>query len=448
MHISIRKKFYMKNKAFHLQIIISLSLIFLLISSFGFTSSLKIVTINSNNMSEHLIFGTANYSDGGRATSARVDVISSFGKLTTWVNSNEYWEVDCGDPGPNWPIGMKFTVYITGCCSHGGWSGSDSDVVSGTSNNMGNIIIYPNVPPNTPSTPLGPIARQIGSIGIYATNATDINALNEIQYRFDWDAGGSHNYSQYTQYVNSGEYANKSHHWDTPGTYIVKAQTRDEHGAISDWSEGFTVLVYESNNPPEIPIIEGPSQGKEVKTYFYNISTTDLDSDPVRYLLDWGDGNDTGWIGPYQSEEQVMLSHSWAKRGTYGIRLKAKDIYGEESEWSEPFSIQIVAPVISIESINGNLFYVNAVITNVGDGIATDVNWNILLNGGYFFSGKNTSDTIKFIEPGGQITVTSDIIFGLSGRTIITVTANIEGQNTVNKEVESSIFLFFIKVKT
>jgi len=448
MNISVRKNLYMKNKAFHLQIIISLILIFLMISSFGFTSSLHILTTNSNNMAEHLIYGTANYSDGGRATSARVDVISSFGKLTTWVNSDEYWEVNCGDPGPNWPSGMDFTVHITGCCSHGGWSGSASDVVTGTSNNMGNIIIYPNVPPNTPSIPLGPIARQIGSTGIYATNATDINVLNEIQYRFDWDAEGSHNYSQYTQYVDSGEYANKSHYWNMPGTYIVKAQTRDEHGSISDWSEGLTVLIYESNNPPEIPIIEGPSQGKVAKTYFYNISTIDLDSDPIIFLLDWGDGNDTGWIGPYESEEQVMLSHSWAKRGTYNIRLKAKDIYEEESIWSEHFSIQIVAPEISIERINGNLFYINVVISNVGDGIATNVNWNILLNGGYFFSGKNTSDTIEYIEPGDQIKVTSELIFGLSGKTIITASANMDGQNKVSKELESSIFLFFIKIKT
>ena len=148
--------------------------------------------------------------------------------------------------------------------------------------------------------------------------------------------------------------------------------------------------------------------------------------------------NDQGWY----SESEYLGNFDPGEIKRAEIRFK------NEICSSESFSIKIVAPIISIESIYGNLFYVNAVIANVGDGIATDVNWNILLNSGYFFSGKNTSDIIEFIEPGGHITVTSDFIFGMSGRTIITASANIEGQNKVNKEVESSIFLFFIKIKT
>lgn len=448
MHLIKQKTLNIKKKTIHYQIIFTLAIIVLLLSSFSFTSSLQIKTINSTNISEHLIYGTATYDDGAHTTSVRVDVVSSFGTLTTWVNSEEYWEVNCGDPGPNWPIGMRFTIYLTGCCRHAGWSGSASDVVNGTSNNMGNIVLYPNIPPNNPSMPSGPIALQIGSNGIYETNASDTNALNKLQYRFDWDAGGSHEYSQYTNYVNSGEYASKTYHWDSPGTYIIKAQARDENGAVSSWSEGLTIVIYVSNNPPETPIIDGPSQGKENKSYNFNISTTDSDSDNVKYLVEWGDGNDTGWIGFYESGEQISLSHSWAKRGTYNIRLKAKDIYETESEWSEPFSMKIFAPEILINEINGNLFRIYAIIKNVGDGVATDINWNILLNGGYFFSGKNTTGTIDSIEAGGQITISSDLIFGLSGRTIITVTANIEDKNPVTNEVESSIFLFLINIKT
>jgi len=448
MKLIIQKKYNIKKKTLHFQIISTLALTILLLSSYNFTSSMHIKTTNSTKISEHLIYGTASYEDGSHTTSVRVDVISSFGTLTTWVNSNEYWEVNCGDPGPNWPNGMKFTVYLTGCCRHSDWSGSASDEVNGTSNNMGNIVLYPNIPPNNPSIPSGPIALKIGINGTYMTNATDTNALNKIQYRFDWDAEGSHAISQYTTYVNSGEYANKSYSWDLPGTYVVKAQTRDEHGGISDWSEGLTVIVYESNNPPEKPNINGPSQGKENKSYIFNISTTDSDLDNIRYLVEWGDGNNTGWIGSYESGEQISLSYTWEKRGTYNIRIKAKDIYETESEWSDPFSMKIVAPEISIKEINGDLFRIYAIIKNVGDGVATDINWNILLNGGYFLSGKNTSGTIDSIEAGGQITISTDLIFGFSGRTIITITANIEDKNAVKKELESSIFLFFINVKS
>jgi hypothetical protein len=446
MHLLIKNPY--KNKIFNFQIIFILTITILLISSTSIIPSLPIKTKNAGKINEHLIYGTATYEDGARTTSARVDVVSSFGTLTTWVNSDEYWEVNCGDPGPNWPIGMKFTVYITGCCRHSGWSGSASDEVRGTSNNMGNIVLYPNISPNTPSIPSGPIAIQIGTSGTYETNGTDPNGLNKIQYRFDWDSEGTHMFSQYTTYVNSGGFANKSFNWSNPGTYVVKAQTKDEHGAMSSWSDGLSVLVYESNNNPEPPIINGPSQGGEDVLYFFNISTTDADLHEIRYIIDWDDGNDSGWIGPYESGENVLISYSWVKRGTYNIRLKAKDIYESESEWSEPFSIKIVAPELSIGEINGNFLRINAIVKNIGDGVAADVNWNIVLNGGYFLSGENTHGRIDSIEPGNQIKVTSDLIFGLSGRTIIFVTANIEGQNEVYKEIESSIFLFLINVKT
>ena len=37
----------------------------------------------------------------------------------------------------------------------------------------------------------------------------------------------------------------------------------------------------------------------------------------------------------------MNLSHSWEKSDTYTIKVKAKDIYGMESEWSE---LQVTMP--------------------------------------------------------------------------------------------------------
>jgi len=62
------------------------------------------------------------------------------------------------------------------------------------------------------------------------------------------------------------------------------------------------------------------------------------------YFVDWGDGSDTGWIGPYDSGEQVIQSHQWSKKGSYTIQVKARDSYLVQSEWGT-LVVSMPAPV-------------------------------------------------------------------------------------------------------
>jgi len=113
-------------------------------------------------------------------------------------------------------------------------------------------IVYepPNQPPYTPSAPTGPSNLNTGQTGTYSTSATDPDG-DQVQYRFDWDDG---TISTWTNLVNSGTTASKDHQWTTPGTYNVKAQTRDEHLATSTWSNSKTVVISEvPNNNPHTP---------------------------------------------------------------------------------------------------------------------------------------------------------------------------------------------------
>ena len=61
----------------------------------------------------------------------------------------------------------------------------------------------------------------------------------------------------------------------------------------------------------------------------------------IWYQFDWGDGTDSGWIGPYQSGEIVNISHSWNIRGNYEIKTKVKDIHELESDWSDPLVVSM-----------------------------------------------------------------------------------------------------------
>ena len=91
-------------------------------------------------------------------------------------------------------------------------------------------------------------------------------------------------------------------------------------------------IIYISR-APEIPIIDGPTNGIINTNYPYRFNTTDPDEDDVYYYIDWDDGTTEEWIGPNPSGEYLAVLHSWTEKGTYTIKAKAKDIYGAESDW-------------------------------------------------------------------------------------------------------------------
>jgi hypothetical protein len=88
------------------------------------------------------------------------------------------------------------------------------------------------------------------------------------------------------------------------------------------------------NTPPEAPELTGPSQGKAGEPIEFTIVSTDPDDDQVYFYIDWGDGNTSGWIGPFDSDEAVLVDHTYSERGNYEIKAKAKDIRGGESDWT------------------------------------------------------------------------------------------------------------------
>lgn len=107
---------------------------------------------------------------------------------------------------------------------------------------------------------------------------------------------------------------------------------------VSCMSGGLTghqvqTLVTIGNNAPFTPSIHGPLKGKPGTPYTYTVVTDDPENDTVSYLIDWGDGNNSGWLGPYNSGVSAAVSHTYAAKGTYEVKAKAKDVYDAESGW-------------------------------------------------------------------------------------------------------------------
>ncbi len=95
------------------------------------------------------------------------------------------------------------------------------------------------------------------------------------------------------------------------------------------------------NSPPNKPVRpSGPTHGKKGRYYEYSSLATDPDGDRLYYLWDWGDGL-SDWLGPYDSGELCRISYSWAFKGAYEVKVKVKDVYGEESEWSDPLPVSM-----------------------------------------------------------------------------------------------------------
>jgi hypothetical protein len=96
------------------------------------------------------------------------------------------------------------------------------------------------------------------------------------------------------------------------------------------------------SNPPEAPALTGPTSCIMKVMYFYNVSTIDPDGDDVFYLVDWGDGTNSGWLGPFPSGQTESIQKTWTVAGWYNVRAKAKDVHGLRSGLSELLLVNVV----------------------------------------------------------------------------------------------------------
>jgi hypothetical protein len=139
-----------------------------------------------------------------------------------------------------------------------------------------------------------------------------------------------------------------------PYLRLVKERTNDTYYESLEGSDGteeifgqswwfspiIHIKVLSDNQPPDTPDKpSGDVKGKIGQTYTYTTSTTDPDDDQVYYMWDWGDGNLSDWLGPFDSGDEATAEYTWSEKGDYSIKVKAKDTAGAESDWSDPLAI-------------------------------------------------------------------------------------------------------------
>jgi len=235
-----------------------------------------------------------------------------------------------------WGSGGVYVVKVRAkdAYSYSSWSPGLSVTVNASTNN----------PPNKPSTPTGPAFLETNEIGTYSSSTTDPED-EQIQYMFDWDANGSHEYSSWSSLINSGQTINMNKDWSSSGEYTIKVRAKDSSGLPSDWSDGFEVNVSGAGKPTTPVIKTRHNNFYNGTNYTFYAYADDPDGDNLYYLFDFGDPDYTpDWQGPYhpsQPYNEIVAEHSWKNKGLYELKVKAKDTSGEESEWSEPMAIRV-----------------------------------------------------------------------------------------------------------
>jgi len=106
--------------------------------------------------------------------------------------------------------------------------------------------------------------------------------------------------------------------------------------ALFDYAENF----FSNIKPEKSEKPNGKIKGKIGEEYNYSTISFDQNGDNLYYKWDWGD-EISDWIGPLHSNETCHVKHIWYNEDDYEIRVKAKDIYDEESEWSDPLTVSM-----------------------------------------------------------------------------------------------------------
>ncbi|MCK4365076.1 MAG: PKD domain-containing protein [Thermoplasmatales archaeon] len=152
----------------------------------------------------------------------------------------------------------------------------------------------------------------------------------------------------FNSFVLSGTWGSESRLWYAPDIgYLAKVEE------TLNWDDGAVGTVfhldlldtnYDAGNDPPYPPDKpyGPTTGEVEIDYTFSTQTDDPQGDQVYYWIDWGDGTNSGWLGPYNSGVAAYKDHRWYCKGVYSIVAKAKDSVGVESGWSEPSSIMIM----------------------------------------------------------------------------------------------------------
>ncbi|MBS3749557.1 MAG: PKD domain-containing protein [Candidatus Thermoplasmatota archaeon] len=195
------------------------------------------------------------------------------------------------------------------------------------------------LPPTIPHQPVGPTEEYSWIDLEFQTNTTDPNG-DDVSYGWDWN--GDNVVDEWTNYFSSGTNVSTSHLFTRSGLFSVQVKAKDIYDVESGFSD--PLLVNITNDPPIPP--QSPD-GKRVvlvgENVWYTTWTTDVENHFVKYGWDWnGDEVVDEWTAFHPSGYEINYSYRWDQSGTYGVKVKAMDEYGAQSNFSNVTRVVVV----------------------------------------------------------------------------------------------------------
>ena len=214
------------------------------------------------------------------------------------------------------------------------------------------------------------------------------------------------------------ELAGINFYWDCNNNIV------SENTIINNYEHG--IWLYDSHN----------------NSFFHNT----LVNNWVRNARD-KDGNNS-WDNGYPSGGNFWDDYNGTDDDGDGIGDTPYNISGGSNQdrypLMEPYTYKNTT--LEIGHISTRLFRISAVIKNIGEYPALQVNWSIKLDGGLILLGKESSGNIPYIPSGESQIVYSNLIIGF-GQSQITITADALNAEKVTKIIGGFIVLIFIIIR-
>ncbi len=114
-----------------------------------------------------------------------------------------------------------------------------------------------------------------------------------------------------------------------------------------------------ANGAPLSPgSVSGVALARPGISYDFGTSAVDPDADALHYQFEWetdaGSIDTSVWLGPYLAGDPASQTLSWATEGDHDIRSRARDIWGEISDWSTPKTVTVAVGCCTGSSV-GNV---------------------------------------------------------------------------------------------
>jgi hypothetical protein len=145
---------------------------------------------------------------------------------------------------------------------------------------------------------------------------------------------------------------------DENGTKTERWDILEDHGNgdVYTYGNGFyngskvqLIVVQFPNDPPSFDML-GPRKVVVGREEWWSLLGCDSTDDDLFFKIDWGDGSNISWIGPYPAGNYVNVSHIYNTMGFYEVSAKVKDFFGVESDWSS-FIVNVPRDIHNLNSL-------------------------------------------------------------------------------------------------